>query len=364
MKILYFSTVNWSWIKQRPHFICEYLGKKEIEITYFSVTPFLKQKIVQKRLSEYLYIKDKFVLPFAAKIRIVEKLNIIYVKSLLNKKYDIVIITHPKQYEYLPKDLKNNSKIVYECMDNIPYFYQGKIKSEVIIQEKQLCEKVDQIITSSIYLKNKIVREYKINEEKIEVIKNALDKSIEDACEASIKLKSPNLIYIGTISEWLDINILNKYAKDNPQCTIYLIGPIEKIKNDKMNDNIVFLGSIEHKDVKEYIKNGEIMLIPFKINELIKGVDPVKLYEYLALNKPVVTSYWKELNEYKENKLVYFYNTYEEFVLAIDKIKKDVNHFDEINADFVEQNNWEKRVEYYEKILNRNMLAGEKYELN
>lgn len=359
MKILYFSTVNWKWIKQRPHFICEYLSKKEIEVTYFSITPFLKQKIFHKRLNTFLYIKDKFVLPYASKINIVKKVNIIYVKYMLNKKYDIVILTHPKQYNYLPKDLKNKAKIIYECMDNIPYFYDGRIRNEINLQEKQLCKEAHQIITSSMYLKNKIMKEYGVGEEKIEVIKNALDKSLQNQCKASIKLKSPNLIYIGTISDWLDINILNKYAQNNPQYTLYLIGPVESMEIDKINDNIVFLGSIEHEDVKEYIKEGEIMLIPFKVNELIKGVDPVKLYEYLALNKPVVTSYWEELKEYKNNKLVYFYDTYEEFVLAINTIKNESNNLEEINFEFIEQNNWEKRVGCYVKILDKIMLIGE-----
>lgn len=366
MKILYFSTVNWKWIKQRPHFICEYLSQKEIEITYFSITPFLKQRIFHKKLNEYLCIKDKYVLPYASKISIIKKINIIYVKHLLNKKYDIVVLTHPNQYDYLPEKLKNNAKIIYECMDNIPYFYEGEIKNEVNLQEKQLCKNAHQIITSSVYLKNKIIKEYKVDTKKINVIKNALDKSLKNEYKSVIKLKSPNLIYIGTISEWLDIKILNKYAKDNPQYTIYLIGPVESKIMNKINNNIVFLGKVEHEEVKKYIKAGEIMLIPFKINELIKGVDPVKLYEYLALNKPVITSYWGELEEYKNNKLVYFYDTYEEFNLAIDRIKNEHNMLDGININFIEQNNWEKRVECYVKILYKIMLIGEynNYESN
>lgn len=356
MKILYFSTVNWKWIKQRPHFICEYLSKKGIEVTYFSITPFLKQKILRKSLNRYLNIQDNFVLPYASKINLVKKINIIYIKSLLNQKYDIVVLTDPKQYEYLPKKLRNCAKIVYECMDNIPYFYQGKIRDEASTQEKKICKKANQIITSSNYLKNKIMKEYDIDEEKIDVINNALDKSILDEVTMPIKLKSPNLMYIGTVSEWLDINILNKFAQDNQEYTIYIIGPVDRIRFDKISDNIVFMGAVEHKDVKKYIKSGEIMLIPFKINELIKGVDPVKLYEYLALSKPVVTSYWEELNGYKSNKLVNFYNSYEEFVSAIKKARDSVYTVDEINIDFIEKNNWEKRVECYFEVLNRNMF--------
>lgn len=356
MKILYFSTVNWKWIKQRPHFICEYLSKKEIEVTYFSITPLLKQKIVCKKLNKYLYIKDKFVLPYGSKIKIIKKINIIYVKYFLNKEYDVVILTHPEQYDYLPKKLKNNSKIIYECMDNIPYFYQGSRIIKVEKQEKELCKNVRHIITSSDYLKDKIKNKYRISNKKIEIVKNALEESFKNECEEVINLKSPNLIYIGTIGEWLDINILNEYATNNPNYTIYLIGPMDnKImrKIAKKNKNIVILGTIKHEDVKKYIKSGEIMLIPFKVNELIKGVDPVKIYEYLALNKPVVTSYWQELEQYKNNNLVYFYKNYEEFSSAIDRIAIEHNSIYKTNINFINENNWRKRVENYVNIIKK-----------
>lgn len=356
MRILYFSTVNWKWIKQRPHFICEYLSKRELDITYFSITPFLKQKIFCGKLNKYLYIKDRFVLPYSSKINMIKKINMLYIKQILNEKYDVVVLTHPEQWDYLPRNLKVTSKIIYECMDNIPYFYEEDRRTLLKKQEERLCEIASKIITSSYFLKNKIIDEYSISQRKIEVIKNALDKSLKNECREQVRLRSPNLIYIGTISEWIDVDILSKYAQDNPDYTIYLIGPAgTKIKNRicKTNSNIIFLGSIKHEEVKEYIKSGEVMLIPFKINELIKGVDPVKLYEYLALNKPVITSYWMELDSYKNNELVYFYDTYDEFVLAIDKIKNDVINKRGINIDFIEENTWENRVECYIKILEK-----------
>ncbi|MBW9157010.1 glycosyltransferase [Clostridium tagluense] len=354
MRILYFSTVNWKWIKQRPHFICEYISKKEIDVTYFSITPLFKQKILCKKLSEYLYIKDKFVLPYATKMGIIKKINIIYVKYFLNKEYDIVILTHPEQYDYLPEKLKNNSKIVYECMDNIPYFYQGSRIIKIEKQEKELCQYAHQIITSSDYLKNKIKNKYGIADKKIEIVKNALDESFKDDSEEVINLKSPNLMYIGTIGEWFDINSLNEYAHNNPNYTIYLIGPVDsKIMSKIDNKNIVILGTIKHEDVKKYIKFGEIMLIPFKVNELIRGVDPVKIYEYLALSKPVVTSYWQELEQYKNNNLVYIYKNYEEFSSAINRIKIEHDLTYKINFNFIDENNWRKRVESYVNIIKK-----------
>lgn len=353
MKVLYFSTVNWKWIKQRPHFLCEYLSDEGIEVTYFSITPFLKQHIVNKQINKFLLIKDRFVLPYGSKLLVIKKLNIMYVKFLLKKKYDIIILTHPEQYEYLPNKLKNSTKIIYECMDNIPYFYkEDKIKI-IEKKEKYLCRQSEQIITSSDYLKNKIINKYKIEVEKATVIKNALDKSLIKNNEPLIELKYPNLMYIGTISNWLDMDILERYARENPKYTIYIIGPIEKNMKKINESNIVLLGAVKHVEVSRYIKSGQIMLIPFKVNELIKGVDPVKLYEYLSFNKPVITSYWNELNQYNDNELVYFYKDYTEFKHAVEKIENKTNEYKKIDNNFIEENTWKQRVVDYLEVLKK-----------
>ncbi len=95
------------------------------------------------------------------------------------------------------------------------------------------------------------------------------------------------------------------------------------------------------------------MLIPFKVNELIKGVDPVKLYEYLSFNKPVITSYWNELNQYNDNELVYFYKDYTEFKHAVEKIENKTNEYKKTDNNFIEENTWKQRVEDYLEVLKK-----------
>ncbi|NME83079.1 glycosyltransferase [Clostridium sp. SM-530-WT-3G] len=363
MKILYFSTVNWKWIKQRPHFICTYLSESGYDITYLSITPFLKQKKFTGKLNKNLSIKDKYVIPYSSKIKVVKLINRFYIKSILKKEnYDIVILTHPEQYQYLPDDLLDKKvKKIYECMDNIPYFYSGSMREKVIEQERMLCKNVDYIIASSNYLKEKIVNNYMADSNKIEVIKNALDSSILLSNNHSeIKLSHPNLVYIGTVGEWFDMDVLEKFARKYSYYKIYIIGPVdkEKVKRRK-SKNIIFIGSIDHKQISNYIQNGDIMLIPFKVNELIKGVDPVKIYEYLVFNKPVLTSYWKELEGYKENEYVYFYENFDEFVKNVESIVNNNICNTNINYNFYQKNNWLSRVDKYRVII-KNLYKTQK----
>lgn len=354
MRVLYFSTVNWKWIKQRPHFEACYLAQSKIKVDYLSLTPLFKQKKSKcKNINENLKVNDKYVLPLASKLKIIECINKIYITRILNNQYDIIVLTHPKQYYYLNERIRKSSKIIYECMDNMPYFYDDKIREHIIKNEKILCNMCNHVIVSSNYLKEKMIGLYHLNSSKITVIKNAVDYSIINQELRPIKLEHPNLMYIGTISEWLDIDILNGYACKYPEHKIYLIGPIVdkmKYKLSKLSSNIIFLGTIPHETIKSYILEGDVMLIPFKDNELIKAVDPVKMYEYLALNKPVVSAYWKELRSYKKNELVSFYSDLDEFEVQVNRLL-GMTRQEKINLDFIYNNSWQVRIEEYIKIL-------------
>ena len=351
MKVLYFSNVNWNWIKQRPHFLSYYISKYGIDVDYFSITPIFKQKkSCYKKINERLTIKDKYVLPFASKFRAIQILNNSYIRLNLMKDYDVIILTHPNQYMCIPNKYRNKIKIIYECMDNIPFFYKDKMRRIIMDKEEELCRKCDKIIVSSQYLKRKIVIDYVIQEDKIEVIENAVDYSIIKQEVRDLDICHPNLMYIGTIDDWIDIDTLNEFSANNLEYKIYLVGPIKKEIKQKLKYNVKLMDSIPHEMVKSYILKGDVMIIPFKTNELINGVDPVKMYEYLTFNKPVITSYWSELDKYCSNELVYFYNNYNEFNK---KIKVAEKHRDtHINMDFITENNWETRIKRYVSILN------------
>jgi len=353
LKILYFSTVNWKWIKQRPQFIAEGLSENRFEVDFFSITPFGKQKVKKIEINDKLKINDRYVIPLASKAKVIKAINKMLVKFSLRKEYDIVVLTHPEHLMYLPCFLKNNTKIIYECMDNIPLFYSKTKRKYIEDLERKLSDDSQIIIVSSNYLKMKIQNKYGIKSEKIKIIRNAVDKKISNQEIVHINLRKPNLMYIGTISEWLDVDTLICFANKNLEFTIYLVGPFEnsiKLKLKKIS-NIIFVGKINHDEVASYIASGDIMIIPFIVNELIEGVDPVKLYEYLAFNKPVVTSYWNELESFRKNNLVKFYSTYEEFEECIKFAELNLKPDDISDVEFIQENCWDERIIQYVEAM-------------
>ena len=355
MKALYFSLVSWTWIKQRPQFICEMLAAQGLTLDFLYLKPIFKGKLASLT-SERLNVIGKRVLPFAMKMNFIERINRYYISLCLkHRQYDIIILTHPRQLEFIPLKLRNSLPIIYDCMDNLPFFYKGKYLETTKHQERLLCTEAQAVITSSDYIKQRLTHDYEITSSKITVIKNAVDSNFKNMQLKPLKFKSPNLAYIGTLSEWLDWQLLCRFASRHPEITIYLIGPQEKFSHPVLPSNLVIYGTVDHQLVKSCIANADVMLLPFVTNELIRGVNPVKMYEYIAMNKFIVSAWWNELNEFRSNPMVAFYrdpDEFEQLVMRSLELSKSA-HDPGINEFFIQSNCWENRIAEYEKVLCR-----------
>jgi len=58
----------------------------------------------------------------------------------------------------------------------------------------------------------------------------------------------------------------------------------------KLPSNLHFLGSRPYERLPQYLKGLDVCLVPFKDNAISRAASPLKLYEYLAAGRAVVTS--------------------------------------------------------------------------
>lgn len=357
-RVCYFSLVTWKWIKQRPHFVALKIAEKyKVDYTYLEVIK-KYQKQNNKELSvadnnvdnNNLNIKPFYIYPGEKKFKLLQNLRFL---KMIFINYDKVVFTQPNQVEYLfLKVLKmNKTTIFYECMDNyigwekIPYAFENN--------ERNLIGYSKNIFVSSQSLKSMLVEKYSIDSNKVVLVRNGYDHNLFDNYKKQkTNLSKPNVVYIGTIDEWFDIDNIVDYAKKNKKIKFYLIGPINpKMKKiNKLNiSNIIVYGPIEHKQVPSFIDDSTVMIMPFKINEIIKYVDPVKIYEYLYFKKPIVSSYWKELDQF--NDLMYYYKDKDEFEKVLDKALnskfKETKRYDKI----MEESKWDNRLDIYLNTL-------------
>jgi glycosyltransferase involved in cell wall biosynthesis len=90
-----------------------------------------------------------------------------------------------------------------------------------------------------------------------------------------------------------DVDLFCDTANAMPEATFVLVGPGDHLITDEIrrrtHENVLILGSRPYEALGSYIGAFDVGIVPYKLNDFNLGSDPLKVYEYLALGKPVVS---------------------------------------------------------------------------
>jgi len=110
--------------------------------------------------------------------------------------------------------------------------------------------------------------------------------------------------FVGYFGEWVDFELIFDTARLCPRINFLFVGDGPKRRELEERslslDNVHFKGPVPHREVFNEIAGMDICLIPFKVNELTNRVNPVKLFEYWAMGKPVLATGCLELQHLAE----------------------------------------------------------------
>ncbi len=115
-----------------------------------------------------------------------------------------------------------------------------------------------------------------------------------------------------------DQDLLIKVARHIAPGTLLLFG----LKGMDMSrllaePNVVFLGPVPYEQVQTYASLFDVSILPYLRNEFIENCSPIKLKEYLALGRPVVSVRFPEVDLYPD--LVYAADSHEAFLACLDE---------------------------------------------
>jgi len=106
-------------------------------------------------------------------------------------------------------------------------------------------------------------------------------------------LPRPRCLYVGSVAEWFDLELLFAVARALPAASFPVIGPLRPALAPRLQGappNCHFLGARPYAELPAWLRHADAGLIPFRRTPLTAGVDPVKLYEYLAAGLPVLAT--------------------------------------------------------------------------
>lgn len=105
--------------------------------------------------------------------------------------------------------------------------------------------------------------------------------------------------YIGGITEKLDLGLLEALAEDRRRRggTLVLVGPVNiesaagraLLGRLEAHPSVIFTGPLEAARMPEFLGAFDVGLIPYRVGDQARAIDPLKLYEYLAFGLPTVS---------------------------------------------------------------------------
>lgn len=349
--------LDWRWIKQRPHFIAEELSDfYDVTVVHFCSKQYIFHNSDNLTKNEMnLKLLPAFRLPFYQN-RFIYLLNKVYMKiyfKILIEKYnpDFIWITFPQLYDYIPSN--NRCKIIYDCMDEATGFdFQKNLHSKILEVEKKLVNDASIIFASSNYLCKNLNKNYGCKD-KLAVIRNAFNGKIIDNDVTDSKNREIFKIgYVGTIGESIDFNKIKTTLYNINNIEYHFIGPYVLEKEIK-HSKIKFYGVIKHEELYDYVKDFDCLIMPFKLNKLVKSVDPIKLYEYINYNKPIISVYYNELDYFSQ--FISFYSNIGELINLLKQTIKDnfIKYPNSQRVKFLESNSWDVRAGKIRRYLNK-----------
>lgn len=276
----------------------------------------------------------------------------------LNFKKPILWIYPPCAVDLLNR--LDEKLIIYHCAADFPNEKRHHLRNRTICSmEKELVEKSDIVLalTESLYKRHK-----KINLDTHlfpSAVDGSLFSSFLDADTSEPKdmacLKKPRIGMVGYLDgRVLDAGLLCHIADSHPEWSLVLIGPkfryARRFNPLIKKRNVHFLSEKKRSEIPLYIKGLDVCIIPYVTNEFTNNVSPLKLYEYLALGKPVVSTGLEDLGRFKD--VVRLSADREDFVRNIslslgEKDERLVNK----RFDFAKENSWDERLAAVSKFM-------------
>jgi glycosyltransferase involved in cell wall biosynthesis len=191
---------------------------------------------------------------------------------------------------------------VYYCVDEWATF-PGLDREGTRRMERRLLEAVDLTFATSLALaekKRRVCEHTFLAPHGVDHAKfaRALDPRLALPPDLAA-LPAPRIGFFGTLRDFIDVELLALIARARPGWSIALIGQVlTDITVLRGLPNVHLLGQRTHDELPAYCKGFDVGLVPYRIDDEVKFINPLKLREYLSAGVPVVSTAMPEVAPY------------------------------------------------------------------
>jgi len=253
--------------------------------------------------------------------------------------------------------------IIYYCVDDFSSL-PGVNQNRIVGLDHQLSQQADLIFTPSMPIFERKRKQYEhvlLSPHGVDVAHFSQANQPGPIPDELANISGPVIGFFGLIEYWIDIELICFVARKLPHATCLLIGRVTvDLKQFDIPDNVLFIGQRAYEQLPDFARRFDVAIIPYVLNDQVFNSNPLKLREYLATGKPVVSVSCPEIDKYHE--VVNIAQDYDEFATLVElAITNDNPQASVQRQKVVEKDTWESRYskvcQHVEAILkNKNSM--------
>lgn len=318
--IIFISSIEWNFVWQGHQEIALRLARAGNRILYIENTGIrapglgdvsrigarLKRWVKTLRsggvrlVAENVWVCSPLVMPpFSAKWH--RRLNRNIFLPLINRVVRKLGFKEPLVWTYLPSDTALDLMAMLRTPESITAYYCGGDFLELVpdrervrLTELEVATVCDVVFSNCDALTRRfdgspaLVRQITFG---VDLNAFPRDGSNDPVPEELAVLSGPVIGYVGGMHRHVDLDLLRELALARPDWSWVFIGPEQtSLAPIRGLSNVHLLGQKPHAELAQYSRHFDVCLIPYRNNPYTATVVPVKLNEYLALGKPVVST--------------------------------------------------------------------------
>ena len=262
-------------------------------------------------------------------------------------------------------DSIQSSAVIYDITDDWTTLSQSPgTRKQIVEQDEVLCRKSDATIVCStrlFELKRKLTKS-------LHLVPNGVDAAhyaavLDDdkpGLTAPAKWAGPVYGYTGTIhGDRLDVDLVDALAARIKHGSLVFVGPdfLTPAESHRLrqHENIFFVGPVPYAKIPQYMREFDVCIVPHQVTPFTESLNPIKLWEYLAAGKPIVTTPVAGFRDYPD--LVRLASGVEPFLAALretvleNRNPSRTQDLTDARQKVAREHSWTARVDEIERVV-------------
>lgn len=376
--IIFVSLENWDDIWRRNQFLCETLSRRfpSSKILFVAPPRDISNSIRHGRFSD-LSARATWTVPEHPNITVTRprkwvpnslawcrRLNEAVTVRHIREVAAVLGMNHPllwlnPHFGISMVGKLNECGVIYDITDDWTELDQGRREAELIAeQDAALCRRADAVIVCSDRLREKkqtLAKQLHLIPNGVHTThyERVLDCDLELPAEAT-QWKRPVLGYTGTVhSSRVDVVLVADLAARYPTGSIVLVGPDFLSPSDAACldalGNVHRIPGVPYSRIPDFMRAFDVCIVPHRMTAFTESLNPIKLWEYLAAGKPIVSTSVPGFRDFPD--LVHVATDKASFFAKVEAALREHGELAEARRTEARKHSWDTRVDDVVRVI-------------